>query len=561
MNSGIMTARPMALAICVAMLLVPAPGWSTSQADQQEIARLEAALDGCEMFLHERRQAEAGQDATTQQLTRRVEATRRSKDAAQNDLRTAEASFDAAIKQPYDPARSASSSAGELAAAGDLLNDARKAFKEAEQAEKTANAELAAHRSRLTYQHRSALPTADVERQCDSLRKRLDAARLAPPVAAQPAARPASATTTRPPNDDMLSGKEAIEWLKQHGYLNQDGTPAPNLYDWQSQTHGSLSRSNHPLRGVAGEFRIGRDGRITGPITISVEHREPPSRGGANSVNAWNLDDSTVTSGGVGDAVPGSVSLLDQDALGTTVTERPPGYAPSYEEWRNMNEADQRYYFEAARARSRAEHEAAMAEARRAMAAAEAFHRQTSEANAQRLREGQIALDQARAAAAQEAARAAQFNAGVMASNRWMMDEAQRQLHQQAEQEAARRRIPQGTTSRTGNVASMPADRNQPAQAADAPVHEPARSALIQAIRERHQRWYAIWCPRITSGCSIVPDGARDELLQWARNASKQGKIERIRRLLDCYDSCLMANPKSERQVGQCRNDCKSRIP
>lgn len=58
-----------------------------------------------------------------------------------------------------------------------------------------------------------------------------------------------------------------------------------------------------------------------------------------------------------------------------------------------------------------------------------------------------------------------------------------------------------------------------------------------------------------------MPDGARDELLQWAHNASKQGKIERIRLLLDCYDSCVMANPRSERQVGQCRNDCKSRIP
>lgn len=269
--------------------------------------------------------------------------------------------------------------------------------------------------------------------------------------------------------------------------MNQDGTPAPGLFDWQSQTHSSLSRGSHPLRGIAGKFRIGRDGRITGPITISVERQKPPPRRSANNGNAWDLDDSSVTSGGVGDAVPGSVRLLERDAHdAAAVPERPPGYAPSYEEWRNINEADQRYYFEAARARSRTKHEAAMAEARRQMAAAEAFHRQTYEANGQRLRKGQIELDQARAAAEQEAARAARFNAGVMASNRWMMDEAQRQLHQQAEQETARRGISQGTASQTGTVASMPADRAcRPGRMRRFPS---LPATPCQAIRERHQR-------------------------------------------------------------------------
>jgi hypothetical protein len=541
------------------MLVLAFPGWSAPQSDIQEASRLEAALNDCEKVLNERRQAQAGQDAVTQQLTKRVAETRRSKDTALGALRKAEELFNAKVKQPYDASRSASLSAGELAAAADQLKDAREAFDKAYKAEETAEAVLAAHRSKFTYQRYSYLPTTDIEKQCDSLRKRLNAARLAPPIVAQPAPGPASAAAAYPSNDDMLSGKKAIEWLKQHGYLNQDGTPGPNFHDWQSQTHSSLSRGSHPLRGVAGEFLIGRDGRITGPITISVERQGPPHQGGANSVNAWNLDDATVTSGGVGGAAPGSVRLLEQNAPDATAPERPPGYAPSYEEWRNMNAADQRYYFEAARARSRAEHEAAMAEARQQMAVAEAFHRQTYEANAQRLREGQIELDQARAAADQEAARAARFNAGVMASNRWMMDETQRLLHQQAEQEA-QRRATQNVQNRNGGAAVILTNMGQSAQA-DAPVHEPARNALLQAIRERHQRWHAFWCPRLVSGCGIVPDGARDELLQWTRNASQQGKIERIRLLLDCYDSCVMANPKSERRVGQCRNECKDRIP
>lgn len=102
---------------------------------------------------------------------------------------------------------------------------------------------------------------------------------------------------------------------------------------------------------------------------------------------------------------------------------------------------------------------------------------------------------------------------------------------------------------------------NLPIQTGEGPASEPDRAALQQAIQDYHQRWYATWCHRLSSGCAIVPNGVRDELLQWTRKATKQRQIVRIRRLLDCYDGCVMADRKSEREVGECRNQCKRNIP
>jgi hypothetical protein len=95
-------------------------------------------------------------------------------------------------------------------------------------------------------------------------------------------------------------------------------------------------------------------------------------------------------------------------------------------------------------------------------------------------------------------------------------------------------------------------------QNADAPVSPGARELFIQAVNQRYtQRWYPYWCPRLISGCSIVPSGAKAELVNWAQNATKQLQIDRYYRLLDCYDNCVMANPRNETRVGQCRNQCK----
>ena len=100
-------------------------------------------------------------------------------------------------------------------------------------------------------------------------------------------------------------------------------------------------------------------------------------------------------------------------------------------------------------------------------------------------------------------------------------------------------------------------DRNhQPPD--DAPVAPGAREAFIQTAEQRYmERWYPYWCPRLTSGCAIVPKGAKDELVNWANKATRQQQIDRCYRLLDCYDGCVMAVPANETRVGQCRNQCK----
>ncbi len=95
---------------------------------------------------------------------------------------------------------------------------------------------------------------------------------------------------------------------------------------------------------------------------------------------------------------------------------------------------------------------------------------------------------------------------------------------------------------------------------ADAPVDESSRTALLAKIREYHKRWYADWCRKMWSGCAVVPNGARDELLQWTKKATKQSQIDRLGRLLDCYGSCVMQRPTSESKVNQCRSRCKDSI-
>lgn len=92
---------------------------------------------------------------------------------------------------------------------------------------------------------------------------------------------------------------------------------------------------------------------------------------------------------------------------------------------------------------------------------------------------------------------------------------------------------------------------------AQAPVDEASRNALLAKIREYHKRWYAAWCRKMWSGCAVVPNGARDELLQWTKNATKQGQVDRLGRLLDCYNSCVMQRPTNEGKVNQCRRLCK----
>jgi len=218
-----------------------------------------------------------------------------------------------------------------------------------------------------------------------------------------------------------------------------------------------------------------------------------------------------------------------------------------------MSLADQRYYFEAMRTRQRAEHEASMAEMARLDEAEAMVQRRALAAGEQRLREASQAAERARAAADAEATRSAALASG------WMFQETERLLRQHAEAQAALMR-PSGNASVPATVTRTPSVVGATIAPTEAPASQAARDALLQAISARHQGWQASWCPRLISGCGIVPDGARDELKQWTRNASKQRQIDRLWRLLDCYDGCVMAIPKNEPRVAQCRRQCQERI-
>jgi hypothetical protein len=577
-------------AVSLSGLMVMAPlvhgEWISPQANriEREIALLEGELQRCEGRLAERRLTDAGQNPELLRLKQRDRTARKAYQDAYLRRKQAEQELTEAniivyhlwgfysradgsdppppilrelfgpqilsATNPYEKSmRAAMRRQDELEKKAEA---AREALSQADAEVRSAEVALNRYQSRLDGE-RQALSTDKMEIQCANLQQKLAAQQTTLLRARRPSGTAAISAS------QLLSGSEALTWLKDNGYLNPDGTPAANLRDWQDQTHSSLGRGNHPLRGIAGDLSTWPDGRIRNAITISVER---PSQGlpstASPAANGWNLDNASSWSGSAGDAAPDGVMLLDQPAPASTTTSNvnrpsrtslPQGYAPTREEWLAMDEADQRYYYEAARARSRAEHEAEMAAMRQGMAADAETHRRTTLANEQRLREGRLQLENARADAAREAAMADRYNEAALASSRRAMEE-NRRLLRQTQPEI------QGPPARQAVTGAA----SQPVQA-DTPVHEPARSALLQAIRERHQRWHATWCPRVVSGCSIVPDGARDELLQWTRNATQQRKIERIRLLLDCYDSCVMANPKSERQVGQCRNDCKSRIP
>lgn len=409
---------------------------------------------------------------------------------------------------------------------------------------------LTIHQAKLRRERQMSLPTADIVSVRDSLRGRLAQAQSAANArAAQGRSTAAPAAPHTPasyPSDNILSGPDAIRWLEQHGYIDANGKPTHNFQDWQSRTHSSLSASDHALLGVGGEWHYGREGRIEGSVTIVVETpRQQTGRGNGG----WNLDNGAVWSGAAGDQAPDSVSLLDRstaDQPSNLLPSHPPGYVPSHDEWLTMSEADQRYYFEPMMARERAQRDAELDAERRDLAA-----------GAQRLEEGRIALEQSRAETARLTAEADRQEAATAAlSSNLMMMEAQRLMRQQAGLNAARYRDMQAS----GSVSAAVSSSGAPPSQAETPVSEPARNALLSSIDQRHQRWKATWCPRLISGCGIVPDGARDELKQWTRNATKQSQIDRIGRLLDCYDGCVMALPRNEQQVGQCRVQCKNTI-
>ena len=96
--------------------------------------------------------------------------------------------------------------------------------------------------------------------------------------------------------------------------------------------------------------------------------------------------------------------------------------------------------------------------------------------------------------------------------------------------------------------------------AADAPVQEADRNDLLTYLDRLHTNWKGLWCAGKWSGCACVPDGARGELRQWIQDATTQRQLERLKRLADCYDACIMQKPLSESRVHQCRVGCKKNV-
>ena len=95
---------------------------------------------------------------------------------------------------------------------------------------------------------------------------------------------------------------------------------------------------------------------------------------------------------------------------------------------------------------------------------------------------------------------------------------------------------------------------------AETPASEADRAALLNYVNALGKKWHALWCEKLWSGCGVVPSGARGELRQWIQDAKWQRQLERLKRLTDCYDACVMERPTSESKVDACRRRCKDAV-
>jgi hypothetical protein len=525
--------KVVALWLLTLTLLSPAVG----QSQRSTLEGLQQNVVSLEEILAKRRLEEAGKDPYSLDLERKIAAKNKACAAAMQVLMEADRRF---TSQPPGP--------GKDAAWQDYLV-AHEALGQEQIALQNLKSALVTHRTR-----KPSPPTGEIEKNLAAARQRLAQAQAEarqPPGPgghpSPPAAEPAAAAD----RDDMLSGEDAVKWLIANGYLNQDRNPGPRLRDWQSQSHSSLDRSGHPLRGVAEDWESGRRGRHSGDITILVAPRTSPGREAA--AGGWDLSGASGWAGRLGDSPPEQMNLLGEsppEEGGQPVISRPPGYVPTYEEWLGMDSVEQRLYFEPMRARARAEHQAEMQEM-------QAEIDRNSARMAEEQRQFASAMDQAR----QEEER-------VRRQRRLEELEAQRLQAQMflnllARGEEASRRFAAGvsleSTGSTPLQPSSPSPSSSAREASEAPIPPEARAAFLQTVEERYKNvWYPRWCPKVRSGCSIVPKGAKDLLLDWGeRRSSKKRQIDRLYQLFECYDHCLMAKPATGKEVEECLKTCQ----
>jgi hypothetical protein len=97
-----------------------------------------------------------------------------------------------------------------------------------------------------------------------------------------------------------------------------------------------------------------------------------------------------------------------------------------------------------------------------------------------------------------------------------------------------------------------------PARSAGTPVSEAEKGALEAEINQRHKTvWVKKYCAARGSGCSILPDGVRANLVDvWLWEAKTREEVNAVRNLFQCSDGCVMSGQPVE-QIGTCLQQCK----
>jgi hypothetical protein len=97
-----------------------------------------------------------------------------------------------------------------------------------------------------------------------------------------------------------------------------------------------------------------------------------------------------------------------------------------------------------------------------------------------------------------------------------------------------------------------------PTAPAGTPVSEAEKSALEAEIRRQHKTvWMTKFCAEHGSGCSILPDGVRDNLIDvWLWESKTREDVNVIRNIFHCSDGCVMSGRPAE-QIGACLQQCK----
>jgi hypothetical protein len=392
----------------------------------------------------------------------------------------------------------------------------------------------------------------------------------APPASPQPPSQTAQPSVTPQRQSSgaiFIHGKASLSSGESTRYTasDQSGYHYGNGLTWQTTDDAIVGID--PLTGQAVARRKGKATLIAHHpqadraafLTVEVDPADDWGLSQGNvSVNSANAGGGKKDNWGLQAGNSSSGSSSQNQPVMPIPTSHRRTTPPSVQEWMHMGEEEQRYWYDAVFARQQQEQVQQQQNRRpsqmEGQLAEQERQRQSEDVERARQEQEQAAmnllgmvsgmqqnLNALRNPGGNRIAQPAPLSGGVPSGHQAMMDQMGRY----------------GGGGQIGSSRGFAAASGT-GQNADAPVSPGARELFIQAVNQRYtQRWYPYWCPRLISGCSIVPSGAKAELVNWAQNATKQLQIDRYYRLLDCYDNCVMANPRNETRVGQCRNQCK----